>query len=67
MIVFIVHVFDIFVLETKSDPPVSTYIDSLRSGSISFQFVKSKAGKPHVLRPSRRMKPAEYEAESLRM
>jgi len=53
MIVFIVHVLGILTFEAKGDAPISTDIYSPRSGPISFQFVKPKAGKPHVLRPSR--------------
>ena len=67
MIVLIVHDLGIRAIEAKGDAPVSTDIYSPRGGSISFQLVKPKAGKPHVLRPPRSMEPTKYETESFRM
>ena len=63
MIVFIVHTLGVLAFESKGDAPVSTDIYSPRSGSISFQFVKPKAGQPHILRPPRSMEPTEYQTE----
>lgn len=67
MVVFIVHLLGVLTFKTKGDTPVSTDIDSPSICSVSFQFVKPKAGKSHIPRLSGSMKSTKYETESFRM
>jgi len=67
MIIFIVHDLDFLAFKTKGNPPISTDINSPRSGSISFQLVKPKTWKIHVFRLPGSMKAAEYQAEPFRV
>lgn len=63
MIIFIVHDLSVLTFESKGDAPISTDINSPGTGSISFQLVKSKAGKIHILRLSRSVESAKYQTE----
>jgi len=67
MIIFIIHDLDILVFKPKGNSPVPTNINCPDSRSISFQFVKPKPWKAHILRLSGSMKAAEYQAEPFRM
>lgn len=63
MVIFIVYDFDVLAFEAKLNPPISTDTNSPGSGPISFQLVKPKAWKAHILRLSGSMKAAEYQTE----
>lgn len=67
MIIFIVHDLGILAFEPKGNSPITTNINCPRSGSITFQLVKPKSWKVHILRLSGSMKPAEYQTESVRV
>lgn len=67
MIIFIVHDLDILAFKPKGNSPISTNINCPRSRSISFQFVKPKPWKAHILRLSGSMKAAENQTEPFRV
>jgi hypothetical protein len=63
MIILIVHDLDIFAFEAKGDSPVATNVECPSPGSVSFQFVKPKPWKVHILGLAGSMKAAEYQTE----
>ena len=67
MIVFIVNDLGIYTFKAKGYPPIPTDIDSPGIRPISFEFVKPKARKIHILRLLCGMKPAKYQSEPLSM
>ena len=63
MVIFIINDLDFLALKAKDNPPISTDINSPRAGSISFQFVKPKAWKVHILRLSGSVKAAKNQTK----
>ena len=63
MIVFIVHELRVIALEPKGNTPIAADINSPRTGSMTFQFVKPYPGKIHILGLPCCMEPAKYQTE----
>lgn len=67
MIIFVVHDFGVLTFKVEGNPPISTDINSPCSSPLSFQFVKPKARKIHILWLPCSVKATEYQTQPVRV
>jgi hypothetical protein len=67
MVILIVHVYSIFALKSKGDPPISADPDSPCASPLAFELMQIKPRQTHILRGRRCVKPTQNQANSIRM